>query len=129
MSGFKMKQELDNEEPLLEHGQKKGTRPRLVRQQQFEYAYLFGAVCPSRNEAVGLVLPCVNTQAMLVHLEHLSAKVPKGRHAVIVLDQAAWHTTKRLKKFDNLSLLPLPPVSPELNPMGSSLVKRCHTGL
>jgi transposase len=61
-------------------------------------------------------MPCVNTQAMLVHLEHLSAKIPKGRHAVIVLHQAAWHTTKRLKKFDNLSLLPLPPASPELNP-------------
>ncbi|WP_404852052.1 transposase [Colwellia sp. MB3u-4] len=24
---------------------KKGTRPRAVKQQQFEYAYLFGAVC------------------------------------------------------------------------------------
>jgi transposase len=35
---------------------------------------------------------------------------------VIVLDKAAWHTTKRLKKFSNISLLPLPPASPELNP-------------
>ena len=41
----------------------KGTRPRAIRQQQFEYAYLFGAVCPARNEAVGLVLPAVNTHA------------------------------------------------------------------
>jgi putative transposase len=95
---------------------KKGTRPRLARQQQFEYVYVFGAVCPGRDEAVGLVMPAVNTEAMLVHLEHISLKIPEGRHAVIVLDRAAWHTTKRLKKFSNISLLPLPPASPELNP-------------
>ena len=95
---------------------KKGTRPRLVRQQQFEYTYIFGAVCPARDEAVGLVMPAVNTEAMLVHLEHISMNVPEGRHAVIVLDKAAWHTTKRLKRFSNISLLPLPSASPELNP-------------
>lgn len=95
---------------------KKGTRPRIRRQQKFEYVYVFGAVCPARDEAVGLVLPIVNTEAMLVHLEHISAQIPEGRHAVIVLDKAAWHTTKRLKKFKNISLLPLPPTSPELNP-------------
>ena len=95
---------------------KKGTRPRLVRQQQFEYAYIFGAVCPARDEAVGLILPAVNTEAMLVHLEHISLKIPEGNHAVIVLDRAAWHTAKRLKQFSNITLLSLPPVSLELNP-------------
>jgi len=94
----------------------KGTRPRVMRQQQFEYAYIFGAVCPARDEAVGLVLPVANTDAMLIHLEHISATIPEGRHAVLVLDQAAWHTTKRLRKFTNLTLLSLPPASPELNP-------------
>ena len=95
---------------------KRGSRPRLTRQQQFEYAYIFGAVCPGKDEAVGLVMPTVNTRAMLVHLEHISARIPEGRHAVIVLDQAAWHTTKRLSRFGNISLLPLPAASPELNP-------------
>lgn len=95
---------------------KRGSRPRLARQQQFEYAYIFGAVCPAKDEAVGLVMPIVNTEAMLVHLEHIAAKIPEGRHGVIVLDQAAWHTTKRLNRFSNISLLPLPPASPELNP-------------
>lgn len=35
----------------------KGSRPRAVRQQQFEYAYIFGATCPARDKALGLVLP------------------------------------------------------------------------
>ena len=66
---------------------KKGSRPCLARQQQFEYAYIFGAVCPGKDEAVGLVMPTVNTEAMLVHLEHISTRIPEGRHAVIVLDK------------------------------------------
>ena len=57
----------------------------------------------------------INTDAMFVHLEPISLKIPEGRHAVIVLDRAAWHTTKRLRKFSNISLLPLPLPSPELN--------------
>ena len=32
---------------------KRGTRPRVIRQQQFEYAYIFGAVCPKKDQAVG----------------------------------------------------------------------------
>jgi transposase len=52
---------------------------------------------------------------MLVHLEHISMKIPTGRHAVILLDKAAWHTTKRRKRFKNISLLPLLPASPELH--------------
>lgn len=95
----------------------KGTRPRAVRQQQFEYAYIFGAVCPQRDLAVGLVLPAVNTEAMKVHLEHISAQVEEGKHAVIVLDRAAWHTTDKIKGFKNITLVPLPAASPELNPV------------
>jgi len=34
-----------------------------------------------------------------------------------VLDRAGWHTNKNLKRFDNLTLVPLPPTSPELNPV------------
>jgi transposase len=111
----------------------KGTRPRLKRQQQFEYAYVFGAVCLARDESVGIIMPYVNTEAMLIHLEHISAKVQKGRDAIIILDRAAWHTTKRLKKFPNITLMPLPAASPELNPTeqvwqvlrDESLANRC----
>lgn len=95
----------------------KGTRPRAIRQQQFEYAYIFGAVCPKRDLAVGLVLPTVNSEAMKIHLEHISAQVEEGKHAVIILDRAAWHTTNKVKKFKNITLVPLPPASPELNPV------------
>lgn len=72
--------------------------------------------CPARDEAVGLVLPYANMKTMEIHLEHISMRIPKGRHGVIVLDQAGWHTSKRLKKMKNITLVSLPPASPELNP-------------
>jgi len=88
----------------------------VVRQQQFKYTYLFGAVCPERGATVGLLLPYANSDTMKIHLEYIDAAIPEGKHAVVVLDQAGWHTTKKLGKFKNLSLLPLPAASPELNP-------------
>lgn len=94
----------------------KGTRPRAIRQQQFSYTYLFGAVCPARDKGVGLVLPYANSTTMEIHLRYISAQISKGKHGIIVLDRAGWHTSSRLKKFSNLTLIPLPPASPELNP-------------
>ena len=95
----------------------KGTRPRIVRQQQFEFAYIFGAVCAAKDLGIGLILPCSNTEAMLIHLEHISAVIPKGKHAAIIMDQASWHTTENIKKFHNITIIHLPPASPELNPV------------
>lgn len=95
---------------------RKGTRPRVVRQQQSESAYVFGAFCARQDTSVELVLPHADTQAMSCHLQAVSEAVPAGRHAVLVLDRAGWHTTPQLPRFGNLSLLPLPACSPELNP-------------
>ncbi len=51
------------------------------------------------------------------HLEEISSQVTPGAHAVLILDQAGWHTTKKLAVPQNLTLLHLPPRSPELNPV------------
>ena len=40
-----------------------------------------------------------------------------GAHAVLVLDGASWHKSQGLSIPDNISLLTLPPYSPELNPV------------
>ncbi|MCA1371315.1 transposase [Bradyrhizobium sp. BRP14] len=36
---------------------------------------------------------------------------------MLILDQAGWHVTPRLKVPDNITLMFLPPRSPELNPV------------
>ena len=54
---------------------------------------------------------------MQEHLTEISATVDPGAHAVLILDQAGWHTTAKLIVPENITLLPLPPRSPELNPV------------
>lgn len=55
---------------------------------------------------------------MNLHLAEISRYVAPGAHAVITLDGAGWHQTGgRLRLPDNISLLPLPSYSPELNPV------------
>lgn len=95
----------------------KGVRPRGVRQQGFASAHLFGAVCPERGAGVALVLPEISTAAMEVFLAELARAVSAGTHVALVLDGAGWHVSKQLVVPANLTLIPLPPYSPELNPV------------
>ena len=80
-------------------------------------AYLFAAVCPASERTAALVLPYVDTAAMNLHLAEIAGHVAADAHAVVILDQAGWHGAKALRVPDNLTLLPLPPYSPELNPV------------
>lgn len=94
----------------------KGTRPRVVKQQQFLCQYIFGAVCPSQQSCAAIVVPYANHQGLEKHFEEISFHIPPGRHAVVIMDRAGWHTKSALKIPSNISLLYLPPYSPELNP-------------
>jgi len=62
-------------------------------------------------------MPRADTQAMQHHLDEIARSLAPKAHAILVLDQAGWHTTGKLRLPQSLSLLPLPPKSPELNPV------------
>mgnify|MGYP003429848613 FL=1 len=94
---------------------KTGTRPRKVKQQQFISTYIYGAVCARDGNAFGLVLPYTNTQSMQLFLDELSKYAPQNRHIALMMDNAGWHTAKDLLIPSNITLVPLPPYSPELN--------------
>ena len=91
---------------------RRGTRPRAVRDTRYTWAYLFGAVCPARAVAAGLVRPCANAQAMNARLAEIAQNVAPGAHAVLILDGAGWHGAKGLVVPDTITLLPLPPFAP-----------------
>ena len=75
-----------------------GARPLMVRDNRHDSAYLFGAICPARGVGAAIIMP--------------------GAHAVLLCDGAGWHQTgDKLRVPENISLLPIPPYSPELNPM------------
>lgn len=83
--------------------------------QRHTNAYIFGAVCPARDVGAALVMPYVNTEAMNLHLIEISKTVAPGAHAVVIVDGAGWHIARDLAVPGNITLLPLPPYSPELN--------------
>ena len=64
-------------------------------------------------------MPWCDTEAMTEHLKEISATVDPGAHAVLMLDQAGWHRSAKLVVPANITLLSLPPRSPELNPVES----------
>jgi hypothetical protein len=95
-----------------------GSRPATVRDNRHDSAYLFGAVCQARAVGAAIIMPAANHEAMNQHLAEISTQVSPGTHAVLVCDSAGWHRRgKRLHVPDNITLLPLPAYSPELNPM------------
>ncbi len=62
------------------------------------------------------------------HLREIGEQTPAGKHALVVLDGAGWHRSKDLEIPAIVSLLRLPPHSPELNPVETlfSVLKRRH---
>ena len=54
---------------------------------------------------------------MSLFLARFAQQLEPGTHAVLILDQAGWHGSPRLAVPENVTLLPLPAYSPELNPV------------
>ncbi len=72
---------------------------------------------PGHDDAFALVLPEAKAVTMDLFLARFAETLPAGVHAVLMLDQAGWHGQAALQVPDNVTLLPLPPYSPELNPV------------
>ncbi|MGB9644887.1 MAG: IS630 family transposase [Stellaceae bacterium] len=94
-----------------------GSRPVAPKDLGFASAYVFGAVCPLQGKAAALIMPICNTAAMNHHLSEISSQVAADAHAVVILDGASWHNSHGLVVPSNITLLALPPYSPELNPV------------
>jgi transposase len=67
--------------------------------------------------ASALIMPELNTAVVNLFLEQFSRELPAGVHAVLIWDGAGFHSGKGLVVPVNVSLIRLPPYSPELNPV------------
>jgi transposase len=94
-----------------------GSRPQAVRQTEYEYLWVLGAVCPETGQAEGLLSPRLNTDVINVFLRDFSATLAPDEHAVMIWDGAGFHRGNALQAPENVTLILLPPYSPELNPM------------
>jgi hypothetical protein len=92
-------------------------RPPGPADKRFASLYLFAACRPGTDEAFALALPEATAPAMGLFLERFARELGPGVHAALVLDRAGWHVARRLSIPDNITLVPLPAYSPELNPV------------
>ena len=93
------------------------SRPTAVRQSEYQWVYLWAAVEPATGASVAMITPTVDTGLMNKFLAGLSSTLAADEHAILALDNAGWHVAKALSVPQNITLLPLPPYSPELNPV------------
>jgi transposase len=54
---------------------------------------------------------------MSLHLAEIALAIAPGAHGVVLMDQAGWHMSGKLAVPGNISIIPLPPKCPELNPV------------
>ena len=95
----------------------KGSRPRAVRQIRSTALYVLVAVCISTGASSALIMPELNADVLNLFLEQMSRGLPAGVHAVLICDGAGFHTSGDLEVPSNISVILLPPYSPELNPV------------
>ena len=88
-----------------------------MRQNGREWLYVLMAVCVTTGTASALIMPELNTMVLNMFLEQFARELPKGVHAVLIWDGAGYHTSGDWVVPENVSLIRLPPYSPELNPV------------
>jgi putative transposase len=88
-----------------------------VRQTQYGFVYVLAATCSETGQAEGLIAPRLDTGIVNLFLAQLSATLASDVQAVLVWDRAGYHRAKALICPANITLVSLPPYSPELNPV------------
>ena len=96
---------------------RRGSRPRSVRQTKYEWLYVIGAVCPQTGESVGLLSPIINSEIVNMFLRQFIDEVSQDVQVLLLWDRAGFHMSKKLKIPENVTIVPLPSYSPELNPV------------
>jgi transposase len=96
----------------------RGLRPTAPYQTKYEWGYLYSALeVDGANASEFLCLPEVNLSMSTLFLQQLVARDPNAEH-VVIWDQAGFHPRSGDPTVPaHVHLLPLPPYSPELNPV------------
>jgi hypothetical protein len=102
-----------------------GFRPPYIAKRSYKWTYLYAAVErtylyaavePTTGESFCLYLPGMDDGCLETFLDELSKTYPEHHLLLIVLDGAPSHRSEQITHPENVSLLMLPPYSPELDP-------------
>jgi transposase len=96
---------------------RRGSRPRAVRPQGRTSLYAMAAVCVATGSVSAMLVSGLDTAVLNGFLRQVARELPPGAHAVLIWDGAGYHTGAGLAVPATISLILLPPYSPELNPV------------
>jgi len=91
-------------------------RPNCSSQIIREYIYAYSAISPLDGKIESLIAPRADTDVMSIFLQQVSERFPED-FILMIMDKAAWHTSKKLSLPENIKTAFLPPYSPQLNPV------------
>ena len=95
-----------------------GQRPIALGHHRFQWLQVVAFVQPTSGEAVWYLAPGLSKPFFEALLASFVRRTDAGRerHIVLVLDNAGWHGPEGLTVSEGISLVFLPPYSPELQP-------------
>jgi transposase len=95
----------------------RGQRVVIAQQQRYEWEYVYGALEVLEGDAQFRFMPSVNLDSSRDFLQQIAVSDPGAEH-VVIWDQAGFHPRAADARLpERIHLLPLPPYSPELNPI------------
>jgi transposase len=92
-----------------------GIRPKVLYQHKFANTYLWGSYSPINGDSFVWEINGVDSSIFEQYLLAFSKHNP-DELKIIIIDNAAFHSTKNFKIPENIRLIRIPPYSPELNP-------------
>jgi transposase len=93
----------------------KGIKPIGKYKHSYLYKWLWGSFSPITGESFCMTSDGVCKDLFIKYLEGFSQHKPEELK-IIVIDNAAFHSTKDIILPENIVLMPIPPYCPELNP-------------
>ena len=94
----------------------RGVQPVGTIQHRYQWLYVYGAVAPTTGESFFLEMAHLNSAHFQVFVDELAKAFPDSLN-LLVLDRSGAHLAHDVELPANVRLVPLPPASPELNPI------------
>lgn len=92
----------------------KGIKPIGNYKHSYLYKWLWGSFSPITGESFCMTTDGVCKDLFIKYLEDFSLHKP-NELKILIIDNAAFHSTKDVELPKNIILFPIPPYSPELN--------------
>ena len=93
----------------------KGIKPIGKYKHSYLYKWLWGSFSPITGESFCMTTQGVCKDFFIKYLQDFSNHKP-GELKIMIIDNAAFHSTKDVVLPENIVLMPIPPYCPELNP-------------